>query len=405
MDRGVALATLFVVKESALPITVGFSLLLKTVCVFVLSVLPVSVKTNDGKVLEGDLDGFTRSSLLLSQNGEIVEYPFDDLLSLRPVDAGEETPPTFGRVILVGGSSVFTQDLALIDNHLLIELRRQNRLRVPIKQVKAIRFRAASVATDAQWLGILDGQSRGDTLVIRRPGNRLDPQQGVVESIENAAVAFDLDGTKINAPIDRLEGVIFAGTQAIVENADIRVTDVYGSNWSIVSIEPSRGDQPLQMRLSNSVLHELPLHDIDSIRWSGGFSLLADEKPARTSFQPYFQTKVGADLLADFFAPNPDGDGDLRVYGGSSIEYRIEPGFHMFAGTVRRDRNVTQAGEVTVRIELDDKKVWEEQLRDAEPRGFELDVQQSRRLTIRVDSRDDGELGDTVRFSRPRLLK
>lgn len=380
------------------------SFAIETIGIFLLAVLPVSVKTSAGKITEGDLDGFTQSSLLLNQTGQVTEYAFDDLLSLRPTDSEEKTGPTY-RVTLVGGSRIAAVDLSLTENEVLIELRRQNQLRVPLDQVKAVRYRPSSVSTDAQWLGILDRQQRGDSLVIRRPGNRLDPQQGVVESVMAATVGFNIDGTRINAPVDRLEGIIFGGTQSLVEGTDIRVTDVYGSTWSVISIEPSLGDQPLQMRLSSSVMHELPLHQIESIRWSGGFSLLAYEKPANRSFQPYFQTNVSGNLLKDLFAPNRDGEADLLMFGGSSIEYRIEPGYQLLAGTVRRGDKITNAGKVSVQIELDGETVWQEELPDGEPRGFELSVEQSRRLKFVVDSHADGDLGDTVRISRPRLLK
>lgn len=391
-------------REFDLTTTIACSLAWKTIAVFVLAVLPVSVKTNSGTTVEGNLDGFTTSSLLLNRSGQVIELGFDDLSSLRPTELEDKTGPTY-RVMLVGGSSIAAQNLSLVDSQLEIELRRQNKLRVPISQVKAIRFRAPSVATDSKWLGIIEEESRGDKLVIRRPGDRIDPQQGVAESIADGKVVFDLDGDKVNAPVDRLEGVVFGGSRGIVEDADIQVLDVYGSRWSVISIEPSKGDQPLQLRLSHSLLHEVPLHQIESIRWSGGITLLAEEKPVSDSFQPYFPTDINTDLWKNFFGPVRDQEADLLMVGGSAIEYRIEPGHRILAGSVRRNQNVTKAGEVTVRIEIDGKSVWQETLLDAEPRGFELPVEDSRRLAIKVDSEQDGDLGDSVRISRPRLLK
>jgi hypothetical protein len=381
------------------------TMILHTISALLLAVLPVSVKTSEGKVTEADLHAITPSSLVLDQDGQIVEYAFDDLLSLKPIDAVDKSGALSKVVTLVGGSRIRALDLSLIDNELLIDLRRQNQLLVPLKDVNAIRYRPSSVTTDAQWLGILDRPRRGDTLVIRRAENRLDPQQGIIESISGGLVGFNLDGTPINAPVDRLEGLVFGGTQSLVEDTDVRVTDIYGSTWSVIAIEPSRGDQPLQMRLSSNVVHELPLYQIDSIRWSGGFSLLADEKPAKQSFQPYFQVNVTGGLLEEFFSPQRVGEADLQMFGGSSVEYRIEAGYELVVGSVRREEHVTSAGIVTVQIALDDKIVWTEELLDGEPRGFELPVNQARRLTFVVDSGPDGDLGDTVRIARPRLLK
>jgi len=80
-----------------------------------LAVLPVSVKTSAGKITAGDLDGFTQSSLLLNQTGQVVEYAFDDLLSLRPTDYEEKTGPSY-RVTLVGGSRIAAVDLSLTEH-------------------------------------------------------------------------------------------------------------------------------------------------------------------------------------------------------------------------------------------------------------------------------------------------
>lgn len=384
---------------------IACSLILQTIGALLLAVLPVSVKTSEGKATEADLQGFTSSSVLLRQDGEIVEYAFDDLLSLHPIDSDDKSGTLNKMVSLVGGSRIRARDISLVDSELLVELRRQNRLQVPLKEVRAVRYRPPSVATDSQWLGILDRPRRGDLLVIRRPENRLDPQPGIVESIAGGTVVFNLEGTRVDAPVDRLEGLVFAGNQALVEDSDVRVTDIYGSVWSVMSIEESRGDQPLQMRLSGNVLHELPLHQIKSIRWSGGFSLLAEEKPARQVFQPYFELNVSPGILQDFFSPLRIGEADLRMFGGSTVEYRIEPGYELIAGSARREDQVSNAGVVTVQIELDGKAVWKEDLLDGQPRGFELPVNDSRRVTFVIDSGSDGDLGDTVRISRPRLLK
>ncbi len=56
-------------------------------------------------------------------------------------------------------------------------------------------------------------------------------------------------------------------------------------------------------------------------------------------------------------------------------------------------------------IKLDGEVVWTESVTDAEPRGFELDFNKARRIILEVDAGDDGDVGDNIRFLRPRLLK
>ncbi|MFK8115362.1 MAG: NPCBM/NEW2 domain-containing protein [Rubripirellula sp.] len=386
-------------------ITLASSLAWKAIAALLLSVLPVTVQTNSGESVEGNLGGFTDSSLLISgTSGTRSEIPLVELRKLVPKDVDDATGPTF-RVTLVSGSRIAAQDLSTRGNELVIEPRRQKPIQVPLRQVKAIRFRTGAPTTDAQWLGAFEREGAGDTLVIRRPNDRLDPQRGIVNSISDGFVAFDLDGDVVNAPIDRLEGLVFGNVTDTSGTAKVRVDDVYGSSWRILSIGPSMGDQPLQMRLSGGLVHEIPVHQIGSIQWSTGSASLTEMEPALTSFQPYIETKVSKELAAAFFKPTSHGEDDLVMYGGGAVEYRVEAGYQTFSGSVVRDPNITKAGLVTVRIEFDGKMVWQEKLSTAKPLGFELQVDDARRLAIKVDSENDGSVGDTVRILRPRLLK
>jgi hypothetical protein len=369
-----------------------------------LAVLPVSAKTNSGETIEGNLVGFSSNEVRIEASGQVREIPFDDLTTLSPTSVNDRSGPMI-RVTLVNGSKIAAQEISLSNNELMIEPRRQQPLRVPVKQVKAVRFRAASTATDAKWLGIVGQESRGDTLVIRRGQDRLDPQSGVIEAIADGKVVFDLDGDKVNAPIDRLEGIVFGGTDVVSENSEIRVIDVFGSQWMVAAIQPSNAEEPLTIRLSDRLTHPVPLDHIESIRWSGGLVLLAAQPPASSSVNPYFQTALDKGLIEKFFAPKATSDGDLLTAGGSSIEYRIDPGYQTLSGTAQRLASIRDGSKLNVQITLDGQTVWEQELVDAQPRGFELPVGDARRLAIIVNNGDDGDLGDTVRIVRPRLTK
>ncbi len=377
---------------------------LKALAALLAAVLPVTVKTNSGQTIEGNFGGIGAAVVRLDVAGETQSLSFDELASLTPTAIKSGTGPTF-LVTLVSGSRIAADNLSLAAGELVIQPRRQQPLRVPVKQVKAIRFRAANAATDASWLGIVGREGRGDTLVIRRGEDRLDPQSGIIEGIADAKVAFDLEGDKIKAPIDKLEGLVFGGTDPISDSALIRLTDIYGSQWSAAAIQPSEADQPILLRLSDSITHAIPLEQIDSIRWSGGLVLLSGQQPAITTTTPYFQINLDQKLFDQFFSALAIQSTDLLVHGASRIEYRIEPGYQTLAGTVHRIESARYGSRLSVQIALDGTTVWQQELVGAEPRGFELPLGDARRLTIIVGNGDDGDLGDTVRIIRPRLTK
>lgn len=377
---------------------------LKSIAMLLMAVLPVSVKTNSGETIEGNFSGFGPAQIRIEVSGQSQSVSFDDLSSLTPDSVEQQTGPTF-RVTLVNGSRIAAQDLSLAAGELIIQPRRQASIPVPVKQVKAIRFRSANTASDAQWLGIVGQESRGDTLVIRRGDDRLDPQDGIIEAIADGKVVFDIDGDKVNAPIEKLEGIVFGGNQPESENAEILVTDVFGSQWSLAAIRASEADQPLDMQINDTLSHSLPLEQIESIRWSGGLVLLATVQPATSSVVPYIQTKLDPKLIEKFFTPKTIGSADLIASGGTIIEYRIESGYRTLAGTVQRLASVRNGSKLLVQIDLDGKTVWEQELVDSEPRGFELPVGDARRVSIKVNNGADGDLGDTVHIVRPRLTK
>ena len=368
--------------------------------------LPVQVETNTGESLEGDLISIAKDSLVVETKSGEQNLEFSNLLSVRPSKVDEDaTGPKF-RANLIGGSEVAIQDLRLEKDTLTIEPRRQPPIELSVRDVKSIRLRLPNAATDPQWLGLQQGQLRGDSLVIRRDNGQLDRIQGIVEGIANKKVAFKMgagDDTPVNAPFAKIEGVVFGGKRQAMAKDQIQVRDVYGSRWAVTKIESEDLDDGLILFLASGVKHKLPAKHLESIFWSGGFQLVASLEAAKSGYKPYLESNLSSDLLAKWFAPKMDAN-DIVMAGGSSIEYRLSDEFTTLSGAVRRDVSVANAGEVTLRVLLDDKEVWSERLQD-EPLGFELPVAKSRRLRFVAESGKDGDLGDLVRITRPRLLK
>jgi hypothetical protein len=393
-----------IAKEKSLPTLFAAQWLLPIAQALTLAVLPVVVETTDGKKLRGEFSGITADKLLITADGSVQELPFNSLLSMENTDYTPKVAPATS-VALANGSKIFTGELKLDDDGVLIQPRRQAPLRTAVKQVRWIRFRKSASETDAQWLGLSNVENNRDTLVIRRPGNRLDAQQGIILSVNDTTVDFDLDGTRINAPINQLEGLIFGGKLDIDETPSVRITDVYGSIWSLSQIKSGDGSKPLQIQLDESLQHTLPIEQIARIEWSSGIRMLAEERPTASEFKTYLSTKVAPTLLERFFGPQREGKTDLVFNGGSTLEYRLDPKFKKFAGTVVRGRTSGVTGKLTVNVKLDGEVVWSEELPDTQPRGFELETNGARRVLLEVDLGGDGDVGDTILFLRPRFIK
>ena len=369
--------------------------------------LPVRVATITGDSVEGNFIAINGEELIVETKDGQKRFKFDDLQSVEHIEADEGKAGPKLRVTLLGGSQVAVQDISIDKETLRFEPRRQAPVEVPLRLVQSVRLRAASVTTDPQWLGMLGEKNRSDLLVIRRANGELDPFQGVIKGVADGKVEFtmagDDDDETLKAPFEKLEGIIFGGNRK-VQTGNIQVRDIWGSRWVASAISPGDKDDPLALELSGNVTHEIPLEHIQSIFWSGGFQLLSGMKPTDATYEPYLKTAADSDLLQSWFGPRADGS-DLIVAGSGVLEYRVSQEFTTLAGAAKRDGSVAKASDVILRVLVDDKEVWSQKLVGNEPRGFELSVAKARQVRFVVDSDNDGDLGDIIRITRPRLLK
>lgn len=376
----------------------------------VLAALPIKLTTTDSKVISGELVQVSAQSIRVTRNGEALVFPVDSVVELRPTQIHEATGPNV-RVGLAGGSDVAVQGQSLANDRFRLEPRRQKALQVPIKRVRWIRFRAANAATDPTWLGLIAGpRQRNDTLAIRRDGGKLDQISGFVEAISGTSVKFNIDGNTVDAPVAKIEGVVFGGAAPEPDGSAIQVRDVYGSRWAAVSVTSNASGEALTLDLGGDVRHELPLSLLESIRWESGQVVLASTKPAAAKYTPYLGnadagTGSQTRLLDDWFSPAAVNKTDLLMHATSFIEYRVDPGFDTLSGAVAIESSGDIGGKLIVRINVDDAQVWQEELSGAESKGFALSVKDARRVRLSVVSTGDGDVGDTVRVADLRLTK
>lgn len=387
----------------------GIAVTLHALGGLLIATLPVRVSLSSGEELDGILSGLEDAAVSIESDGQSLRIPVDELVSLVPPTPQSATAPAM-RVILRDGSQLAAQEVTLEEERLRIQPRRQEALSVPLQRVAAIRFRTGSPATDPRWLGILEQRPRGDLLAIRRDEGRLDPVAGVVEAIADGRVRFALGGDTVHAPIERLEGIVFGGATGEGRSADglqvvATIHDIYGSEWVVVGWTAGPLVDGMEVRLSGDVTHTIPLDQLASIRFRGGQIALVEQTPAEKGVRPYLESKLDPALLEGWFGPRVNAEGELVMVGGSSVTYRAEPGFRKLLGSVHRDPDVAAAGEVSVRITFDDRVVWEQALLDRDPQGFELELGRAARIRFDVLSGSDGDVGDLVRLSHPRLVK
>ncbi|MGB1925478.1 MAG: NPCBM/NEW2 domain-containing protein [Rubripirellula sp.] len=372
--------------------------------VLLFSVIPVVVQTNEGERFEGKLLGIEDATVSIAVGSEERKFAFDAVSSIEPVNEPSGGGPVW-TVQLLNGSLIAAESVVSQGDNLQIQPRRQDSLELPMKQVRSIRFRRGSPETDPQWLGWIEQSQRADLLIIRREGDRLDPQKGLVTGLTDETVGFDLEGTAVNAPLDKLEGVIFSDSPMDSTANPILVVDQFGSQWRIAGIQADLDSGNLELNLGNGMTHQIPLDQLSAIRLSSGMIMLAGLTPAESTFSTIVESRINPDLLNAFFSASIEDSNHLKMYGGSRVEYRVEQGFTKLLGSVERHPESKSSGLVTIHIELDGEEKWKHVVEEGQASGFEVPIENARRLVIRVNDGGDGEVGDTLKVSRPRLIK
>ncbi|WP_182867241.1 NPCBM/NEW2 domain-containing protein [Rhodopirellula sp. JC639] len=366
----------------------------------------VRIELTSGDTVRGHFAGVAGTAVRLQVDGESARrtVPVDQIVSLQVADARESSGGPATSVTLVDGTSIVARDVAMDDAMVTLQPPRQAELRLPINQLQSIRFRPGAPATDPQWLGLVDKPSRSDRMVIRRGNDQLDPIEGVVVGLDAEKLLFELDGDPIEAPRDRLEGVFFRTTPVPESSAAVKITGIDGSTFLAARLEPSEATDAVEILLPGQVRHAIPLERIKRITWASGQILLAQTPAASTRMSPYLATKLPAELTTDWFGPASLGE-DLVMVAGGAAEYRVEPGFQTLAGSVGRDKLVTAGGNVIVRVVVDDNVQWEQTLTESESKGFRIPIAGARRVRLEVTAGTDGDVGDQIRFLKPRLMK
>lgn len=373
-----------------------------------LAAVNVRVTTLDGEIFTGQLSQLDAAGVNL--RGEAaVQIPLDRVLSIEQVEPVSVSGIN-SSVGLRSGSRVAVDGLTSSESSVELAIRGGGTLRLPLKQLTWIRFRGASPAVDPQWLGLVEKQRVADSLVVRRPGDAIDQVEGVVLAIGAESVSFSLDGETMQAPIARLEGLLLGGAvSAEPENAappGIVLEDIHGSRWVATSLGQG-DDAKVRLNLSEESFYELPLDAIRKVELRGAIEFLASQPPVESGYTPYVSLGLSKGLLSDWLGSQVLEDRDLVLRSTSHVEYRVGEGFQTLAGSVELAPEVTAGSDCVVRVMLDSKVAWEQTLdvTDPDPRGFELPLGGVRRIRFEVVAGNGGDLGDTVRFRQPRMLK
>ena len=127
------------------------------------------------------------------------------------------------------------------------------RVEFPARLVHSVRLAKQDSVVQKQWQEILDRSATADMLVVRKMTTggaggteatavALDHLQGIVRDISDEAVGFDFDGTRLDVPRKKVEGLVYFHRPGALPASSCRVADASGSTWNVRSLRWDDGE-------------------------------------------------------------------------------------------------------------------------------------------------------------------
>ncbi|QDT58606.1 NPCBM/NEW2 domain protein [Stieleria bergensis] len=366
--------------------------------------IDVEVELTSGETLTPcQLESVTSSAIKIS-GAENRTIELKELIAIRRIDVRPFSQRPKLTAVLADSSEIRMDEVSFDDRNATLNPASKAPLTIPVKSLRSLRLRSGDPVSDPQWLGLLDKEQRGDVMVIRRNNGQLDPVAGVALSLSGETLKFSLSGREIDAPVNKLEGVIFRPPTEAPKRASVQIEDRNGSRYYARSLQSNSDEGRLSFLLSDDSKVSLPLKNILSIQWSSGQATLASLAAAQSNINPTVPSALDGALMNQWFGAKASG-ADLIAAANWTAEYRVEPGFLTLSGSVQRWQQTEAGGKVFVRISTDGNVQWEQTLQLDEAKGFRIPIAGAKRLRLEVLDGDDGDAGDMVRFIKPRLLK
>jgi len=379
----------------------------------------VEVRTLDGPVITGSIVELDAGRLTVKTADGNVSLELGGLTGLLPKSEPVQPGPKPGVwVDLVDGSALVGIDYTASDGRGRLATS-DGIVEIPVADIKAVRLQPQTEATAAEWQRILNRQTDGDLLIVRK-GDAIDYHKGVLGNVTDKIVDFDLDGDVLPVKRSKVHGLIHhhpSGRK--LPEVLCTITERSGSRWVVRTVKLAGGS--LEWVCVGGLAVTRPLGDVEQVDFSQGKIInLGDLKPQSVDWTPFFATSKPLPALKSLYAPRsnrglePDGlrlggkeyRTGLALHGHTKMVYRLPGQFRRFKATIGIDDRVRPHGNARLVIAGDDRVLLEATVKGTDlPKDVDLDITGVRRLSILVDFGEDLGVADHLDLCEARIVK
>jgi hypothetical protein len=396
--------------------------------------IDVDVSELDGTLHAGQLLSVSTDEIVLQTIEGSVTLPTRKLFALTPMLVDEDGALPESLVVdLVDGSELHCERIQIESGRAMIEFPEGEPVNTLSRSIRAVRFKKQNADLQRQWEEIEASKASADLLVLRKTVEstdddgvdqvvaNLDPLEGVVYAIDDDKVDFEFDGTRIEVPRQKVEGVIYFRRSSSRQAESVcRVIDRSQTAWHVKSLQLKEG--VLKGVSAGGVRVSLPIAQLAKIDFAiGNLVFLSDLTAESIEWIPKIQSRATPASVKEFYQPQTDRgfyggplmldaksyQKGLSLHSRTTMSYRLTREFRRFAATVGIDDRFRADGNVTLTISGDGEELLLQRISgDHDPVQLDVNLEGVRRLTILVDFGDDNmQVGDYLNLCNARLMK
>lgn len=385
--------------------------LMALLMLFATATPPVEVSTLGGEQHVGSLERLTVEEVVLKTPQGSVSIPGKDLLSIRiPSSAAPSVTGASIDVRLTDGTKLRASTLTSTTKQLNLSQPLLGSITLPLTSVQSIRFAPADPKVDPAWNQLLDRQAKKDQVAIRK-NDVLDHLDGVIGSLDDTMLNFQLDGDNIPVKRERVFGLIYSKRESTTSKATAFLELSSGDRVAARSVLL---DADLwKVKLASGSEMSVPFAAVQSVDFSvGKIAYLSNMEPRDIKYTPYF------DFVWEYrrdrsFDGHPISVGKksyakgLAIHSKTVIKYRIGGDYRRFQAVMGIDDDVLVRSNVDVIIKGDNRVLFSSSVRLKDPPQFlDLDVGGVVELEITVDYGEDQlDIADRLHLADAKVIK
>jgi hypothetical protein len=400
----------------------GFSLLIWAA----LTQMPsVQVTTLAGDQYQGPMESFQAESVILKSDAKTVSIPIGDLLLIRSLAA--PSSPVNGTSIeirLIDNSRLRVKSIVASGSTATVNHMQLGELKLSTSIVSSVRLAPADSNVDSQWTQLIERTIKKDLVAVRK-GDVLDHLDGVIGSLSETTLQFQLDGDDIPIKRERVFGLIFSKRESTAKKAIAQLELVTGDLLAVKQI--GWNGTIWKLKTVSGLDLDVTAEMFQSLDYSlGKFTYLSDIEPRSVKHVPFFD--IQSSFAVNEYRRDRNFDGGpislnkkiypkgLAIHSQTLLKYRLGGEYRRFQAIMGIGDEVPN-GDVDVVFKGDNKPLFKTSVKAITagdngtvqrtlPLPLDLDVTGVVEFEIFVDFGSDmRDIGDRLYLANARAVK